>query len=130
MTLAGYQIPSAVPNTLTLNFRGGGEDVPTFSFADLRACVENGDMGRSDPVKIYEPLAESGQQTPEQSTSAAAYAEGLTCWRAREFSDAMKCFDRVAEVDPPSAPFRSRAKEFADNPLPQEWAAVNILEGK
>lgn len=41
--LAGYAIPSAVPNTLTLNFRGLGRDVPTFSFADLRACVEKGD---------------------------------------------------------------------------------------
>src|SRR5262245_48601685 len=39
MTLAGYP----VPNTLTLNFRGGGRDVPAFSFADLRACVEKGD---------------------------------------------------------------------------------------
>ena len=44
MTLAGYAVPSAVPNTLTLNFRGGGRDVPTFSFADLRACVEKGDQ--------------------------------------------------------------------------------------
>ena len=43
MTLAGYQIPGAVPNTLTLNFRGGGEDVPTFSFADLHACVGKDD---------------------------------------------------------------------------------------
>ena len=41
MTLAGYQVPSAVPNTLTLNFRRGGEDVPTFAFADLWACVES-----------------------------------------------------------------------------------------
>ncbi|RZI39329.1 CHASE2 domain-containing protein, partial [Herbaspirillum sp. HC18] len=41
--LAGYAIPSAVPNTLTLNFRGLGRDVPTFSFADLRACVEKCD---------------------------------------------------------------------------------------
>lgn len=41
--LAGYAIPSAVPNTLTLNFRGLGRDVPSFSFADLRACVEKGD---------------------------------------------------------------------------------------
>ncbi|WBL80265.1 adenylate/guanylate cyclase domain-containing protein [Bradyrhizobium xenonodulans] len=41
--LSGYSIPSAVPNTLTLNFRGMGRDVPTFSFADLRACVEKGD---------------------------------------------------------------------------------------
>src|SRR5271169_4126000 len=43
MTLAGYRIPSAVPNTLTLNFEGGAEDIPTFSFADLRACVEKAD---------------------------------------------------------------------------------------
>ncbi|MFT4115642.1 CHASE2 domain-containing protein [Bradyrhizobium sp.] len=41
--LSGYTIPSAVPNTLTVNFRGMGRDVPAFSFADLRACVEKGD---------------------------------------------------------------------------------------
>ncbi len=43
MTLAGYRIPSAVPNTLTLNFEGGAEDIPTFSLADLRACAEKND---------------------------------------------------------------------------------------
>ncbi len=43
VTLAGYRIPSAVPNTMTLNFEGGGDDIPTFSFADLRACVERND---------------------------------------------------------------------------------------
>ncbi|MGY4502436.1 adenylate cyclase [Bradyrhizobium sp. GM24.11] len=41
--LAGYAIPSAVPNTLTLNFRSMGRDIPSYSFADLRACVEKGD---------------------------------------------------------------------------------------
>src|ERR1700682_573801 len=40
VTLAGYLVPSAVPNTLTLNFEGGANDVQTFSFADLHACVE------------------------------------------------------------------------------------------
>jgi adenylate cyclase len=40
VTLAGYRIPTAVPNTLTLNFEGGGDGVQTYSFADLRACVE------------------------------------------------------------------------------------------
>jgi adenylate cyclase len=33
----------AVANTLTLNFRGLGRDIPTYSFADLRACLEKGD---------------------------------------------------------------------------------------
>lgn len=41
VTLAGYRIPDAVPNTLTLNFEGGADDVRTFSLADLRACVES-----------------------------------------------------------------------------------------
>jgi adenylate cyclase len=42
-TLAGYLVPGAVPNTLTLNFEGGANDVQTFSFADLHACVERND---------------------------------------------------------------------------------------
>lgn len=43
VTLAGYRIPSQVPNTMTLNFAGGADDIPTFSFADLRACAIKGD---------------------------------------------------------------------------------------
>jgi serine phosphatase RsbU (regulator of sigma subunit) len=33
----------AVPGTITLNFAGGADDIPTFSLADLNACAENGD---------------------------------------------------------------------------------------
>ena len=39
LTLAGYRVPGRVPNTMTLNFEGGADDIPTFSFADLRACA-------------------------------------------------------------------------------------------
>jgi len=42
--LGGYRIPSRVPNTLTLNFAGGSRDIPTYSLADLRACLEKGDQ--------------------------------------------------------------------------------------
>ena len=37
------RIAGAVPGTLTLNFEGGADDIPTYSLADLRACVEKGD---------------------------------------------------------------------------------------
>jgi adenylate cyclase/guanylate cyclase len=43
MTLGGYRIPGRVPNTLTLNFEGGADDIPTFSFADLRNCAIKND---------------------------------------------------------------------------------------
>jgi adenylate cyclase/guanylate cyclase len=42
-TLGGYRIPSAVPNTMTLNFDGGSDDIPTYSLADLHQCAGNGD---------------------------------------------------------------------------------------
>ena len=43
MTLGGYRIPGRVPNTMTLNFEGGADDIPTFSFADLRNCAAKND---------------------------------------------------------------------------------------
>ncbi|MBV8926611.1 MAG: adenylate/guanylate cyclase domain-containing protein [Bradyrhizobium sp.] len=43
VTLAGYRIPEAIKNTLTLNFDGGPSDAATYSLADLRACVERDD---------------------------------------------------------------------------------------
>jgi adenylate cyclase len=43
VTLAGYKIPSAVPNTMTVNFEGGADDIPTYSLADLRGCALKND---------------------------------------------------------------------------------------
>jgi adenylate cyclase len=43
VTLAGYRIPSTVPNTMTVNFEAGADDIPTYSFADLRACAVKND---------------------------------------------------------------------------------------
>jgi adenylate cyclase len=43
LTLGGYKVPGRVPNTMTLNFEGGADDIPTFSFADLRACAVKND---------------------------------------------------------------------------------------
>jgi len=43
MTLGGYRVPGRVPNTMTLNFEGGADDIPTFSFADLRNCAAKND---------------------------------------------------------------------------------------
>src|SRR5258706_2426280 len=44
-TLGGRIIPSNAANTFGLNFEGGGQDIPTYSLASLKACA---DQGRSD----------------------------------------------------------------------------------
>jgi class 3 adenylate cyclase/CHASE2 domain-containing sensor protein len=41
--ISGSRVPSEIPNTMTLNFDTGADPIPTYSLADLRACVEKGD---------------------------------------------------------------------------------------
>lgn len=86
--------------------------------------------GRSAPVKVYELLAEAGQETPQQVESAAAYAEGLVHWRNRDFDSAAMCFGRTAGIDKPSALFLGRANAFRSNPPGPDWDPVSTLEGK
>ena len=81
-------------------------------------------------VRRVEPLAESGHAIPDQSARAAIYAEGLARWRARDFSGAAECFERIAASDPPSARFLGRAKEFASHPPDPDWQPVCTLEAK
>lgn len=86
--------------------------------------------GRATPVKILEPLGAAGQESTGQKEIAGAYAEGLACWRARDFAGAMESFARVAEQDPPSALFMARAQKYAFNPPGDDWEPVNTLEEK
>jgi len=43
LQIGGYRVPQIVPNTMTLNFAGRTQDVPTYAFVDLWRCSENGD---------------------------------------------------------------------------------------
>jgi adenylate cyclase len=83
VTLAGYLVPSAVPNTLTLNFEGGANDVQTFSFADLRACVERVDTDFfrrqfANRIVIFGTLLDS----EDRKVTSKRFATGLDGSRA------------------------------------------------
>jgi adenylate cyclase len=99
----------------------------TFTWRELDAIRVK---GRATPVKIYELLAEAGEETPQQAAAATAYAQGLAYWRSREFDAAAKCFERVADVDRPSALFLSRANAFASLPPGPDWEPVTTLDAK
>ncbi|WP_027567871.1 adenylate/guanylate cyclase domain-containing protein [Bradyrhizobium sp. URHA0013] len=87
-------------------------------------------LGRGEAIRVFEPLADRGAESAGQKKIAAAYAEGLACWRAREFAKAAGAFGRMAEMDPASALFGKRATALATNPPRSDWTPVNILEGK
>lgn len=99
----------------------------TFAWRELDAIRVK---GRAEPVNVYEPLAEAGHESEEQSRNASTYAEGLAQWRTRKFEHAAASFDRIATQDPPSAIFARRARELAAHPPPPDWEPVHTLEGK
>lgn len=87
-------------------------------------------QGRGEAIKVFEPLADMGAESADQAKVAAAYAEGLACWRARDFAKASDAFRRVAEIDPASARFADRARALIADPPPSDWTPVHALEGK
>jgi adenylate cyclase len=86
-------------------------------------------QGRDRPIRIFEPLAEKGRETPKQALHAAIYASGLACWRARDFARAADLFESAPD-DPPCRHFALRARACALHPPPADWTPVNTLEGK
>jgi class 3 adenylate cyclase/CHASE2 domain-containing sensor protein len=84
--------------------------------------------GRNQLVKVFEPLAVAGEESTEQKQQAAAYAEALACWRARDFGGAAARFAAIAQTDPPSALFLKYATEFAQRPPGPDWEPVTTLE--
>jgi adenylate cyclase len=87
-------------------------------------------VGKSEQVRIFEPLAVTAEQTEEHAAFAAAYAEGLARWRSKDFAGAAQSFDRFSECDPPARLFRERARRLMRQALPNAWIAVNVLETK
>ncbi|MBH5369057.1 adenylate/guanylate cyclase domain-containing protein [Bradyrhizobium glycinis] len=87
-------------------------------------------QGRGEAIRVFEPLAEAGAESEAQTKLASAYAEGLACWRSREFAKAADAFDRIAKIDPAAARFAKRAKVLTETPPPPDWIPVNTLEGK
>ena len=87
-------------------------------------------IGREQPLRVYEPIVEAGQQTPAQSVDARIYRKALASWRGRDFADAAEAFASIADHDPPAAFFMHRAKQLALSPPGPDWEPINNLQGK
>jgi class 3 adenylate cyclase/CHASE2 domain-containing sensor protein len=87
-------------------------------------------VGRQQLLRVYEPLARAGEETPAQAAHAQVYEMGLACWRRRQFASAAEQFATIVDVDPPSAVFQRRAQKLAQSPPGPEWEPITALETK
>ena len=86
VTLSGYRIPARVRNTMALNFDTGPDPIPTYSLADLRACVEKGDndffrRNFADKVVLIATVldVEDRQVTSKRFATSPENPTGLRC---------------------------------------------------
>ncbi|MGE5366422.1 MAG: CHASE2 domain-containing protein [Betaproteobacteria bacterium] len=86
VTLSGYRVPARVPNTMTLNFDTGADQIPTYSLADLRACIEKGDgdffrRNFADKVVLIATVldVEDRQVTSKRFATSPESPTGLRC---------------------------------------------------
>jgi len=87
-------------------------------------------LGRSEPVRIYEPLALSGEETSDHAGQAADYAKALCCWRARDFASCVESLARISDADPPSLLLLQRAQQFSVDPPGPAWNGVTDMRSK
>ncbi|MEO8651591.1 MAG: adenylate/guanylate cyclase domain-containing protein [Hyphomicrobiaceae bacterium] len=87
-------------------------------------------VGRTGHVRIYEPIALAAELTEDQRTVIASYADGLACWRSRDFPGAISHFERYAETDPPAQFFLQRCRKFIEQPPAADWQHIHTLESK
>jgi adenylate cyclase len=99
----------------------------TFSWRELDAIRVK---GRSQAVKIYEPLGEADKVPLDAVLRAQTYSEALACYRARDFAGAADKLSRFAADDPPAARLSDRARQLLQNPPGPDWEPVNTQDEK
>lgn len=88
--------------------------------------------GKDRPVAVYESL---GYRAREQGLSALLelFAQGLSAYRARDWTAAARSFDGALEIQPQdrlSAVYRQRCEALRDAPPPDDWDGVWTLTEK
>ena len=87
-------------------------------------------MGRVEPERVFELLGRPGEGREDL---AAAFANGLSCYRKQDWDAAEAAFNeclKLAPGDGPSQAFLERIRAFRENPPPAGWDGVWVAVGK
>ncbi len=88
--------------------------------------------GKEQPTRVFEVLGLLPLST-DQEDLRAEFERGLQAFRARQFSDAADCFQKSLEIagdDGPSRLYLERCTAFRDQPPPDDWNGVFVMQTK
>ncbi len=90
--------------------------------------------GKSQPTLAYESLDHyDPEKYPRLPALIGAYESGLDCYMRRDWTNAVQHFGEALEVAPTDQPaqiFIDRCRYYSDNPPPENWNGVWIMEDK
>jgi adenylate cyclase len=90
-------------------------------------------VGKETPIKIYEPLAETGKLSPEWAKGLPIYEAGIAAFDARRYDEALAAFQKFAEILPGDAPgqlYLNRCQEYSVIAPDATWEGVFNLTAK
>src|SRR5262249_41953514 len=89
--------------------------------------------GKSEPIRIYELLAETGGLDSTAAELRETFGQGLDAYRQQNWDTAMAQFElchRLAPNDGPSRVYLERVAHMRCNPPPPDWDGVWRLATK
>jgi adenylate cyclase len=95
-------------------------------------------VGKSEPVVVYELLAEKGGLPPDLARLIDLYSQGMALFYAREWDKAIAAMTEADHYEPhrayskttPSRNIIGLCKRYKEEPPPAEWDGINILKSK
>ncbi len=86
-------------------------------------------VGKARPVRVFEPIAEWGTASPEETEKVAMFERGLKAYRERDWDGAEAAFRRLPG-DPPAGIYLARCAAFRGTPPADDWDGVFELKVK
>jgi adenylate cyclase len=111
-----------------------------FTYAKLRGTYRTREVdlvvvkGKTQPVSIYEILDYHNDETYPQLIDALGYfRDGVTKYRQRKWTDAVKQFSEVVAMNPADKAaklYLERCRHLAEHPPGDDWNGVWVMESK
>jgi len=95
-------------------------------------------VGKSEPVTIFELMAEKGKLAPELVRMRDLYSQGTAHFYKQDWAKAIEALLEAEKLEPfasfakttPSTELLKLCRDYRVNPPPRDWDGVNRLTSK